>query len=395
MRIAFYAPLKPVDHPHPSGDLVIGRGLYHFLQGRGHRLGKISRLRVRWIYWKPWLWPRVVRHRNRSLKHCREMAADLWLTYHSYYKAPDLLGSYCCRHLGLPYAIFQGIYSTKRRKRWTTWAGFVLNRQALLAAHHVFTNRKEDLVNLARIVPEVRLTYVVPGIFPQRFSFDPLSREQLRREMEISDGIVVVTAAMFRPGVKTEGLSRVIRSCGELSRTHVPLYLIIAGDGKEGPRLRRMADHWLPGRVRFLGKVAREEMFRFYSAGDLFVFPGIRESLGMVYLEAQSCGLPVVAFADGGVPEVVADEVSGYLVRPFDVKGFNQAIAQLMDDPGTRRQMGKAASNYVRERHDLNKNYRIVEDILLRLAREQRSNMGGRRLEVRDQKSVGRVKADL
>jgi len=108
MRIAFYAPLKPLDHPHPSGDLVIGTGLYHFLEGRGHQIGRISRLRARWIYWKPWLWPQVVRNRNRSLDHCRKMAADLWLTYHSYYKAPDLLGPYCCRRLGLPYVIFQG-----------------------------------------------------------------------------------------------------------------------------------------------------------------------------------------------------------------------------------------------------------------------------------------------
>jgi len=370
MRIAFYAPLKPLDHPHPSGDLVIGTGLYHFLEGRGHQIGRISRLRARWIYWKPWLWPRVVRNRNRSLHHCRRMAANLWLTYHSYYKAPDLLGPYCCRCLGLPYVIFQGIYSTKRRKHWTTWAGFVLNRQALLNANHVFTNRKEDLVNLARIMPEESLTYVAPGIFTEQFFFSSEWRKQLRLQMNIADGVVVVTAAMFRPGVKAEGLSWVIRSCGELFKKNVPLYLVIAGDGKEAPRLRQMADQLLPGRVRFLGKVAREKMYRFYSAGDLFVFPGIRESLGMVYLEAQSCGLPVVAFADGGVPEVVADEVSGYLIRPFDLKGFNQAIARLMDDSALRREMGKAASNYVRSRHDLQSNYRIVEDILLGLAKE-------------------------
>jgi len=382
MRIAFYAPLKPLDHPHPSGDLVIGTGLYHFLEGRGHQIGRISRLRARWIYWKPWLWPQVVRNRNRSLDHCRKMAADLWLTYHSYYKAPDLLGPYCCRRLGLPYVIFQGIYSTKRRKHWTTWAGFVLNRQALLTAHHVFTNRKEDLVNLARIVPEESLTYVAPGIFAEQFFFDSEWRKKLRLQMDIADGVVVVTAAMFRPGVKTEGLSWVIRSCGELFKKNVPLYLVIAGDGKEAPRLRQMADQLLPGRVRFLGKVAREKMYRFYSAGDLFVFPGIRESLGMVYLEAQSCGLPVVAFADGGVPEVVADEVSGYLIRPFDVKGFNQAIARLMDDSALRREMGKAASNYVRSRHDLQSNYRIVEDILLGLAQNQRTEDSSSKLQV-------------
>jgi glycosyltransferase involved in cell wall biosynthesis len=311
------------------------------------------------------------------------MAADLWLTYHSYYKAPDLLGPYCCRRLSLPYVIFQGIYSTKRRKHWTTWAGFVLNRQALLTAHHVFTNRKEDLVNLARIVPEESLTYVAPGIFTDQFFFDSESRKQLRTQMDIADGVVVVTAAMFRPGVKTEGLSWVIRSCGELFRRNVPVYLLIAGDGKEAPRLRQMADHWLPGRVRFVGKVAREEMYRFYSAGDLFVFPGIRESLGMVYLEAQSCSLPVVAFADGGVPEVVADKVSGYLVPPFDGRGFNQAIDLLANDSAMRRKMGKAGRNYVRSRHDVSKNYKMVEDILLALAQDQRSEVGGRRSEDR------------
>ncbi|NOR22952.1 MAG: hypothetical protein GQ542_00915, partial [Desulforhopalus sp.] len=50
MRIAFYAPLKPLGHPHPSGDLVIGTGLYQFLQGRGHRLESVSQFRARWIY---------------------------------------------------------------------------------------------------------------------------------------------------------------------------------------------------------------------------------------------------------------------------------------------------------------------------------------------------------
>ncbi len=367
LKIAFYAPLKPLGHPHPSGDLVIGTGLYQFLEGRGHRLEGISQLRTRWIYWKPWRWLQFIKARSQALKHCGELAPNLWLTYHSYYKAPDLLGPDCCRRLRLPYVIFQGIYSTKRRKHWQTRAGFVLNRRALLAADHVFTNRKEDLFNLARIVDQQKLTYVVPGILPDNFSFDLKCRNQLRTELDVADGPVVLSAAMFRPGVKSEGLSWVIRSCGELFRRKVPLYLLIAGEGKEGFRLRQMADSWLPGRVRFLGKVAREEMYRFYSAGDLFVFPGIRESLGMVYLEAQACGLPVVAFADGGVSEVVADGISGYLVRPFEATDFNDAIARLLADPALRKGMGEAAREHVRRRHDLQKNYGLVEDVLLEL----------------------------
>ena len=364
LRIAFYAPLKPLGHPHPSGDLVIGTGLYQFLEKRGHVLERVSRFRSRWIYWKPWRWPQLVWAKKQAPKHCRRLGANLWVTYHSYYKAPDLLGPDCSRRLGLPYAIFQGIYSTKRRKRWQTWTGFILNRRALLAADHVFTNRKEDLVNLARIVDGENLTYVVPGILPKQFTFDSECREKLREKLEITDGVVVLTAAMFRPGVKADGLSWVIRSCGELFRQNIPLYLVIAGEGKEGPRLRQMADSHLPGRVRFLGKVARSEMYRFYSAGDLFVFPGIRESLGMVYLEAQSCGLPVVAFASGGVPEVVADGVTGHLVTPFEGKEFNQAIARLVADAALRKRMGAAASDYVWNRHDLERNYRVVEEVL-------------------------------
>ena len=306
---------------------------------------------------------------------CRKLDADLWMTYHSYYKAPDLLGPHCSRRLGVPYAIFQGIYSTKHRKRWQTWTGFILNRRALLAADHVFTNRKEDLVNLARIVDEQKLSYVVPGIIPKQFTFDPKYRDEFRKKWRIADGVVVLTAAMFRPGVKADGLSWVIRSCGELFRQNIPLYLLIAGEGKEGPRLRQMADSHLPGRVRFLGKVARSEMYRFYSAGDLFAFPGIRESLGMVYLEAQSCGLPVVAFASGGVPEVVADGVTGHLITPFEGIEFNQAIARLVADTALRKRMGAAASEYVRNRHDLERNYRVVEEVLRGLV--ERKNHGG------------------
>ncbi len=375
MRIAFYAPFKPLGHPRPSGDLTIGTGLYQFLEGRGHRLTQISKLRARWIYWKPWLWPKTVRARSQALQTCKTTGASIWLSYHSYYKAPDLLGPKCSRRLNLPYAIFQGIYSTKRRRDWRTWAGFELNRRALLCADHVFSNRKTDLLNLGRVVPSESLSYVVPGIEPEQFSFDAATRRKIRLEWGVDEQVVLLSAAMFRPGVKSEGLAWVIRSCAELNHKDYSFQLVIAGEGKEGPRLRQLAAEYLPGRVRFLGKIARDKMYRFYSAGDLFVFPGIRESLGMVYLEAQSCGLPVVAFADGGVPEVVAEGKSGYLVRPFDKSGFIAAVARLLSDFTLRRQMGEAAGRYVRQSHDVRKNYGKVEEVLLSLVKNERTTI--------------------
>jgi len=113
--------------------------------------------------------------------------------------------------------------------------------------------------------------------------------------------------------------------------------------------------------------VPRAEMYRYYSAGDLFVFPGIGESLGMVFLEAQSCGLPVVAVANAGVPEVV-EEGKTALLAPLDDPGaFVGAIEKLLVDAGRRRTMSRAAQAYIRHQHDLSKNYAGVENLLKRI----------------------------
>jgi len=367
MRIAFYAPFKPLDHPNPSGDLIIARGLRDFLQGRGHEVRPVSPFRARWIYWRPWRLPELLRERCRTDRALTRDPADLWLTYHTYYKAPDLLGPHLARRHGIPYVIFQGIYSTKRRKRIESWPGFYLNRRALLAARRVFTNRRDDLVNLRRLLPEDRIRYVAPGIRPADFPFDPGARKALREEWRVGDATVILSAAMFRPGVKADGLEWTIRTCGRLAQKGHDPRLVIAGDGRERGRLEALAESRLPGRVRFEGKIPRERLHRFYSAGDLFVFPGIRESLGMVYLEAQSRGLPVVAFHNGGVPEVVGDKTTGFLTRPFDRGAFDAAVERLLADDALRRRMGEAARRRVRERHDLDKNYGDMEEELRRI----------------------------
>ena len=372
LKICFYAPFKPLRHAHPSGDLVIGSGLFTFLAGRGHSLRVASDFRSRWIYWQPWRWLSMLSTYPRVVRRFSRKPTDIWLSYHTYYKAPDLLGPILSRRLNIPYVIFQGMYSTKRRKSVRTWPGYVLNRKALCAARYVFTNRYEDRMNLERLLPRNRVGYVTPGIQPEKFQFDENARIAARKQWQVADVPVVVSAAMFRPGVKTQGLEWVIRVCGRLLQQGNPLYLVIAGEGKEAPRLRRLAEKYLPGRVRFVGKVLPEKMYQFYSGGDIFVFPGIRESLGMVYLEAQSCGRPVVAFDNGGIPEVVRNGETGFLTPPFAVVPFLGAIEKLLRQEPLRRRMGDVARNHVAQNHHLEKNYRIVEETLERIVRSNK-----------------------
>lgn len=368
MRIAFYAPMKPLSDPTPSGDATIARGLVEFLRSRGHEVVEASALRARWIFKKPWLWPRVLWERRETRMRVEDSRADIWLTYHAYYKAPDVLGPWCARRAGIPYAIFQGIYSTKRAKTLGTRLGYELNRKSLLAAAHVFTNKLRDLENLARIIPSEGLTYVPPGIVPGRFVFDAASRKALRARIGAGEAPVVATAAMFRPGVKVRGLTYLIERLGELARQGRAFRLLVAGDGPCREELLDLARRELPDRAFFLGRVPREEMAGFFSAADLFAFPGIRESLGMVFLEAQSVGLPVVAFDNDGVPEVVAKGETGLLTPPFDDAAFREALSRLLNDRELRRDMGERAEARVRRVHDLSRNYAQAETILAGLA---------------------------
>ena len=367
MRILFYAPFKPLDHAHPSGDLVTATEIVDFLMKKGHQVDAASSLRCRWIYWQPWRWPNLMVEKRKVVRRFSNGDYDLWFTYHTYYKAPDLLGPYAARNLDIPYVLFQGIYSTKRRRKLKTLPGFYLNRAVLRAARHVFINKTVDWLNLKRLLPDESISYIAPGIHPGQFCFDPAARQTLRTQWLTGDVPVVFSAAMFRPDVKTEGLTWVIRACGELVHRGHHLHLVIAGDGKERDKLRRLAEAQLPGRFHFAGRIARSEMFRYYSASDVFVFPGIQESLGMVFLEAQSCGLPVVAFDNAGVPEAVRDGQTGFLVPMYAAKPFADAIERLLTNKDLRQQMGRAAQSRIRQAHDLDKNYQKMERMLERI----------------------------
>jgi glycosyltransferase involved in cell wall biosynthesis len=89
----------------------------------------------------------------------------------------------------------------------------------------------------------------------------------------------------------------------------------------------------------------------------------------MVFLEAQSCGLPVVAFDNAGVPEAVADGQTGFLVPKYAAKPFADAIERLLKNKDLRQQMSRAAQSHIRQNHDLNQNYQKMEKVLQSIIR--------------------------
>lgn len=369
MKIAYYMPFKPMGHKNPSGDLIIGTEIFSHLETSGNLMSIASRLRCRWIYYRPFKLVKLLKERIKTVGKLRKIRPDLWLTYHTYYKAPDLLGPYCARKLGIPYIIFQGIYSTKRRKEAKTLPGFLLNRGTLLSAQHIFTNKRKDHSNLQRIIPENKLTYIAPGIEPESFSFSEQQREAQRSSWNIVDETVILTAAMMRKGVKSDGLSIVIKVCSKLVKDGHNLKLIVAGDGECRNQLERQARELLGDRFLFIGRTPRAEMHKIYSGGDIFAFPGIHESLGMVYLEAQSCGLPAVAYEDWGAREAIIHGETGLLSKSSEPTTFTRNIGRLITDQSLRKRLGSAAAQHIRSNHDLKKNYDLLQQKLQKVVK--------------------------
>jgi D-inositol-3-phosphate glycosyltransferase len=201
----------------------------------------------------------------------------------------------------------------------------------------------EDLIRLYGAAPD-RVHVVAPGI--DLATFQPLDRADARRKIGYGPGRLLLFVGRLE---RLKGVDVAIRALSLLrDRDHDDLRLIVLGedvrdgDESEKERLKMVASaSGVRDRVDFLGSVAHHELPYFYAAADVCVMPSYSESFGLVALEAQACGRPVVASGVSGLRSVVRDEVSGYLIDDHDPAIYAERIGRLLADPELAQQMGR------------------------------------------------------
>ncbi len=181
--------------------------------------------------------------------------------------------------------------------------------------------------------PDRRLHFVNTD----RFRPDGAVRAGVRGRLGAGDRFVLLTVAYL---IRAKGVDVAVRA---LARLPEAAELWVVGDGDQSAPLEALArELGVRGRVRFLGLQARVEPYM--QAADAFVCPSRwAEAAGLVNIEAQACGLPVLASRIGGIPEYVEDGRTGLLFPPGDDEALAAAARRLMDDPDRRREMALAA----------------------------------------------------
>ena len=214
-------------------------------------------------------------------------------------------------------------------------------------------------------VPTERLVRIHYGHDPtpwEALSDQPAEeRAAARAELGFGpDDVVLICVARFAPQKAHDVLLRAFRGARE-QEPRLKLALVgddPFGDGRE--RAEALATELeLGSSVRFTG--VRRDVPRLMGAADVFVMSSLWEGFGLVFLEAMSAGVPVLATRVSGVPEVVADGETGLLVPPREERPLAEGMLRLARDPELRTALGRAGRARVRERFGLD---RMVDETI-------------------------------
>lgn len=213
-------------------------------------------------------------------------------------------------------------FDNPREAKLSRWCANLLRPSVVAVSEQVAARTRE-------VMPGRPLAVVPPGVATERFK--PADQGAARQRLSLARNVKVIGAVGRLSAVK--GHSFLIEAVAALA----DVALVIVGDGPERRALEELSARLqLSERVRFLGQ--RDDLESIYPAFDLLCQPSLAEGLPRTVLEAQSCGVPVVATRVGGMPEAVCPR-SGVIVEPNDVDALRAALAAALardDTPSPR-----------------------------------------------------------
>lgn len=173
--------------------------------------------------------------------------------------------------------------------------------------------------------------------------FHPDNREKYKSKIRLKHGLLETDFVVLfvGSGFERKGLKYLIRAMETVSK---PVSILVAGKGSD-KEFKKIPTHH---KVVFCG--LQKDIYKYYAASDIFVFPTMYEPFGNVHLEALASGLPVITTKNSGASEIIKDGVQGFVVqKPEDFRAIAQGINVLLNDKDKLRGMSKNARQLAEE----------------------------------------------
>jgi glycosyltransferase involved in cell wall biosynthesis len=271
----------------------------------------------------------------------RDQEADIVCSHG--YKA-DLLGWWSARRCGIPIVAVSRGWTWENRKVRTYEA---IDRYLLRWVDQVVCVSEGQAAKVRQAgVPEQNVSVIRNAIRAERFGTRrPAAREVLQGLFPSPRRLIVGAAGRLSP---EKGFDVLIRAAATIAEADRSIGFVLFGDGPLRDELaRRIADAGLADAIVLAGH--RKDLDDLLPHLDLSVLPSYTEGLPNVVLEAMAAGLPVVATAVGGTPEVVVEGETGYLIPPGDASALAARIKELLACESTRRTLGERGRLRVQE----------------------------------------------
>ena len=195
-----------------------------------------------------------------------------------------------------------------------------------------------------------KMVKIAPGIDIDHFC--PQDSSQLRKDLKLDNKRVIVSVGRL---VHRKGQDHLIQSMPEILKSVPNAHILMVGQGPYLSHLKKLVkDLNLVDHVSFIGRIQYTQLPQYICAGDVFVMPsrsrffGLEvEGLGIVYLEASACGLPVIAGSSGGAPDAVVDGVTGIVVDGENNQEIAHAVITLLSDLEQAKKIGTAGRDWI------------------------------------------------